>query len=122
MTTTRERLEVLGTYGVVSSTPSELSRCIEAIGSEPTELLARLGLEPARVRVADVAEAWALAHEFDVWHYIDFVDPSTVAPGQVYTTWVVVIPRAVGSIQVSYFRSRVREDGLGVDTIPPTEG
>jgi hypothetical protein len=101
-------------------TGEELSFCLDAVASQPAEKLAAAGLALERVVATEVAQASRLRSGDQTVYYLDFVDPRTVAPGQVYTTWVVT-REAQGSVRVDFFCSRVREDGRGADTIPPRE-
>ena len=65
------------------------------------------------------AIAWAREDEAETVFFIDFVDPSDVKPGGIYATWTVTIKRGTKNAEVSFFRSRVRPDGKGRDTLPP---
>jgi hypothetical protein len=102
---------------IVEPTSDELALVLDAIASQPAALLGAAGLAPGEVRSTKVAEAYVIRGKNSLSCYVNFVDPRSVPRGQIYWTWIV--SREAGSVRVSYFRSLVREDGRGDDTLPP---
>ena len=91
-------------------TPEQLQQCLRAIfdhlkgPSEVTSSPAKVyhGIEGMTDRV-----------------YINFVDPDSLAHGEIYRTWIVKFLDN-GQLSVQYFRSR-KGDERGDETLPPDD-
>jgi len=91
-------------------TPEQLQQCLRAIFDHPKG--------PAEVTTTP-AKVYHGVEGMPDLVYINFVDPDSLATGEIYRTWIVRFLEN-GQLSVRYFRSR-KGDERGDETLPPDD-